>query len=238
MNIFKKKEKTVKQVIIDTFYSDYPNIPYISDDRSEEWIEQAKLLPKQSIIPKSMMKRYRNGLLPGHIYMMYWLGKYTNKKVPVYFEYKYGIDFEKEKVFLHQKGFLDNSDKPTDKGEKEIEKHYDVIENHKAKKPSRSFKDIEKQMLEQIKDMRKNGDEEYIFIANSDCCESCRALHDKHFPISKFQPGVNAPPMHDGCRCAIAPYFDRKEYDEWLDFISNGGTSKQRKKHKKKSKHW
>lgn len=46
------------------------------------------------------MTPYSDGLLPGHIYMLYWLKKYKNKRVPAYFEYRYGIDFEKEKSFF------------------------------------------------------------------------------------------------------------------------------------------
>ena len=78
-------------------------------------------------------------LLPGHVYMLYWLKKYTNKSVPAYFEYKYGIDFEKEKAFLHKEGFLDSMNKPTAKGEKAIEDHSKVIANHTPPKPNLSI---------------------------------------------------------------------------------------------------
>ena len=81
-----------------------------------------------------MMTRYSDGLLPGHVYMLYWLKKYTNKRIPAYFEYKYGIDFCKEKDFLYENGFLNESGKPTKKGEKAIENHKNVIENHSSEK--------------------------------------------------------------------------------------------------------
>ena len=77
------KPKTTKEIIIDKFYKGYPELPYISNERNIEWIEQAELFPKQCIIPKSIMTRYSDGLLPGHIYMLYWLNRYTNKKIPV-----------------------------------------------------------------------------------------------------------------------------------------------------------
>ena len=64
---------------------------------------------------------------------LYWLGRYTNKRVPAYFEYKYGICFDKEKQFLEENGFLENN-KPTEKGKKAIEEHNDVIEKHSVKK--------------------------------------------------------------------------------------------------------
>ena len=136
MGLFNRigKAKTVKQTIIDSYYKGYPVIPYISDDRGEDWLEKAQLFPKQSIISKEMMTKYAEGILPGHVYMLYWLKKYTNKKVPSYFEYKYGIEFQKEKAFLRENGYLDDQDKPTDKGEQVIKKYNDVIENHSAKK--------------------------------------------------------------------------------------------------------
>ena len=63
----------------------------------------------------------------------------------------------------------------------------------------------------------KNGFKEYEFIANSGCCEICAELNGKHFAISDFKIGVNAPPMHEGCRCSIAAYEDEKAYREWLN---------------------
>lgn len=61
---------------------------------------------------------------------MYWIGKYKNKRVPVYFEYKYGIEFEKEKQFLINNGYLTDN-KPTLKGAEAIVAHFDVIDSHK-----------------------------------------------------------------------------------------------------------
>ena len=80
-------------------------MPFISKDRelNTNWFEQAKTFSQQSLVSKSMMKRYSDGLLPGHIYMLYWLKKYSNKKTPAYFEYEYGIDFVAEKTFLKRK---------------------------------------------------------------------------------------------------------------------------------------
>lgn len=213
--VSKNQNRTAKQ-IIKRFYADYPEKPYISSERTAKWFEQAELFPA-SLVQKQMMKRYADNLLPGHVYMLYWLKKYTNKKVPAYFEYKYGIDFEKEKNFLFSNGFLDENNKPTVKGEAAIKKHAKVIEKHSQPKPDRSIKGISKQILLQRDSLRKNGVDEYEFIANSNCCEICGKLNGKHFPISTLKIGVNAPPMHEGCSCSIAAYFDREEYEKWLN---------------------
>lgn len=65
----------------------------------------------------------------------------------------------------------------------------------------------------------RNGFKEYTFIANRDCCSVCGELNGKHFPVSGLQIGVNAPPMHEGCRCSIAAYSNRKGYEEWLNSL-------------------
>lgn len=201
-----KQNRLAKQ-IINRFYTNYPEIPYVSNDRPKDWIERAEMFPKQCIIPVSTMERYSDSLLPGHIYMLYWLKKSTNKKVPSYFEYKYGVNFEKEKLFLLENGFIDDINKPTEKGEKAITEHYTVIENH-SQKPDRSIEGISKQILAQRDSIKRNGFKEYEFIANSDCCEICAALNGKHFKLSALKIGVNAPPMHEECSCSICAYED------------------------------
>lgn len=231
-----RKPNRVAKQIINQFYIDYPEIPYISNNRKKDWIEQAVMFPTQNIIPKSIMTRYADGLLPGHVYMLFWLKKYTNKDIPAYFEYKYGLDFEKEKEFLLTKGFLNNLGKPTEKGEKAISDHKDVIENHAPKKPDRTIEGISKQILKQKANFIKNGVEKYTFVANHDCCEKCAALNEKHFLVSEMKIGINAPPMHEGCKCAVAPWVDREELDALLDFISKGGTTNEWEAMKKRKK--
>ena len=210
------KQNQLAKQIISRFYANYPEIPYISNNRPKDWIERAETFPKQCIIPKSTMQRFSDNLLPGHIYMLYWLKKYTNKKVPSYFEYKYGIDFEKEKLFLLENKYIDDINKPTEKGEKAITEHYTVIKNH-SQKADNSIEGISKQIIAQRDSLRRNGFKEYEFIANSDCCEICGALNGKHFRISALKIGVNAPPMHEGCTCSICAYEDNTKYEAWLN---------------------
>ena len=131
-NFFSKNEKTIpsisKYTIYDRYYSDYPEKPYISDNRNvRKWLEKADMFPAQSLVPKAMMVRYSDGLLPGHVYMLYWLKKYNNKKVPAYFEYEYGIDFEAEKGYLLKNGYINELNKLTSKGVQAIDAHISVI---------------------------------------------------------------------------------------------------------------
>lgn len=241
-SLFEKKESVQKQSrtakqIIKRFYADYPEPPYISNDRKANWIKEAEMFPSQCIIPKVMMQRYADGLLPGHIYMLHWLKRYTNKKVPAYFEYKYGLDFDKEKMYLYENGYLGDNYKPTPKGEDAINQHFEVIQNHTKPKQEQTteqaIEDISPQIIAMRDSLVRNGFVEYEYLANRNCCEICAKLNRKHFALSKLEIGVNAPPMHDGCSCSIAAYSDRKEYDEWLNHLSKGGTTKEWEKRKK-----
>lgn len=79
----------------------------------------------------------------------------------------------------------------------------------------------------QKQSFERNGFDQYIFIVNGGCCPICEALKDKPFPVAKMMPGENAPPMHPNCRCSVAAYSDRKEYEEWLQHLANGGTTEE-----------
>lgn len=54
----------------------------------------------------------------------------------------------------------------------------------------------------------KKSDMKYFeFFADTDnrTCNKCASLDGKRFKIEDAKIGVNAPPMHDGCRCCILP---------------------------------
>lgn len=65
--------------------------------------------------------------------------------------------------------------------------------------------------------MEENGFEEYEFMAEGTACPICRALDGKHFRVKDMLPGTNAAPMHPNCRCADAPYMDRKAFENWME---------------------
>lgn len=73
----------------------------------------------------------------------------------------------------------------------------------------------------------RNGFTQYQFIVNGNCCDICAGIAGKVFDVEKMMPGENAPPLHPLCRCSTAAYSDRKEYEEWLDYLENGGTTEE-----------
>lgn len=137
-------------------YRGYPEMPYISKDRelNSNWVEQAGMFPIHSIIPIEKMTRFDDGLLPGHVYMLYWIGKKKKGRIPSYFEYKYGIDFVKEKQFLQEKNYL-NGDELTEKGVEALALHFSVVDEHSPQQTSdreakNKFADTENISVEQM----------------------------------------------------------------------------------------
>lgn len=86
----------------------------------------------------------------------------------------------------------------------------------------------------QRQSFERNGFTEYTFIALADCCDICAEINGKHFKVKDMMPGENAPPMHPHCRCSTAAYEDSDEYEDWLDFLSKGGTTEEYNKLKKR----
>ena len=120
-------DKYIK-LLSDLYFKDYPEMPFISKDRelNANWIEQAEMFP-DTVLKPDKMKRFPDGLLPGHVYLIHWLGKRNGKPIPAYFEYEYGINAHKEKDLLQEHKYLDFNYNPTQKGVEAVKKHYDVI---------------------------------------------------------------------------------------------------------------
>lgn len=223
------QQNRMQKQIIQQFYADYPEKPYISADRENSWIERAELFPEVVLVKRKMMQRNADNLLPGHVYMLNWLKRYAGKKAPIHFEYKYGIDFEKEKEFLFSNGFLNELSKPTEKGAAAIKAYADVFENHAKLKSEMIHEEAIKATLSQRDSLRRNGFNEYEVTVNKDCCEICAKLKRKHIPVAALKIGVNAPPMHEGCSCSVCSYVDNKKYEAWLDSVVKENKRNRRK---------
>lgn len=54
------------------------------------------------------------------------------------------------------------------------------------------------------------GIEEFEFVATLDShtSEICREMDGQHFPMSEYEIGINAPPLHPNCRSTTVPYFN------------------------------
>lgn len=91
----------------------------------------------------------------------------------------------------------------------------------------------------QFRSYEENGFTMYRFHALGDACDYCKEVEKKNggiYKISEMQIGENAPPCHPFCRCSTSAYMDTKEYEEWLDYLANGGTTVAFNKMKGKAK--
>lgn len=54
---------------------------------------------------------------------------------------------------------------------------------------------------------RQMGIEQYMFVTERDdrVCEICLPMNSLIFPMSAFEVGITAPPLHPRCRCNVAP---------------------------------
>lgn len=91
----------------------------------------------------------------------------------------------------------------------------------------------------QMKSYVANGIDEFEYIAcgGSDVCDICKKLDGKVFKVSKMMISENAPPMHPNCHCSTGVHIDNKEYEDWLNYIESGGTTKEWNSLTKENKH-
>lgn len=108
---------------------------------------------------------------------------------------------------------------------RELKKQFDVKKSDAERLMRTELARVQTEAQKQS--YKQNDFEEYTFLANSNCCDACQALNNRHFKVADMMPGENASPIHPGCRCSTAPYSDRKEYDEWLEHLANGGTTEE-----------
>lgn len=70
--------------------------------------------------------------------------------------------------------------------------------------------------------------EEYEYCAvNPRACPICRELDKQVFKVADMKAGENAPPIHPNCHCTTAPKVNETEYEQWLSWLENGGTTAQ-----------
>ena len=66
---------------------------------------------------------------------------------------------------------------------------------------------------------------EIVATLDSHTTEICQEMDGKHFEISKWEVGVNAPPFHPWCRSTTVPYFD-DEFDAVGERAARGADGK------------
>lgn len=75
----------------------------------------------------------------------------------------------------------------------------------------------------QMQSFKRNGFDEYTFLALGTACEVCKRIDGKHFQVEKANSGINMPPMHPNCRCSTSAYLDDEDYEAWLNSYKDHG---------------
>lgn len=74
----------------------------------------------------------------------------------------------------------------------------------------------------------RNGITQYEYLAvNPSACPICKELDGRIFDVARMKAGLNAPPIHPNCHCTTAPHIDDSDYEQWLTWLENGGTTAQ-----------
>ena len=107
---------------------------------------------------------------------------------------------------------------------RELEKKFDTSRFNAERLMRTEMARVQTEAQKQSYD--RNGVEYFEFVTNSGCCDVCKAMNGKVYPVGKLTPGLNAPPLHPHCRCSTAPWVDSEEYEAWLSYLEQGGTTK------------
>ena len=91
---------------------------------------------------------------------------------------------------------------------KQYDKRFNTIDNvlkRLAMTESSAFTTMSRKAI-----FKHFGIGKYRYYARVDerTCETCGVLHDRVFPISVYEVGVTAPPIHPSCRCWTVPVWD------------------------------
>ena len=71
-----------------------------------------------------------------------------------------------------------------------------------------------------------SGVEKYVYMAvNPRACPICREIDGNVYNVADAEPAKNAPPRHPRCHCTTAPYVDEDEYNAWLNYLEQGGST-------------
>lgn len=123
-----------------------------------------------------------------------------------------------------QKGFI--SGVSSQKMAQNIKKQFGVSYNDAHRLVVTELRRVQTDVARQ--QYEEAGIEEYEYCAvNPRACPICRDQDGKVFKVSEMKAGENAPPLHPNCHCTTAPKVNETEYEQWLTWLEQGGTTAQ-----------
>lgn len=128
-----ESKKDIKQNTITLdLYAHYPEHPYINPNRDIDTFLYNVKHNKAIIVPQDNMIRDDLNLLPGDIYLIFWLFKHRNQQFPMFFETFFGIDVQKEIQILQKRKFIDSNLKVTPLGCEQIDDYAIYLQEMKT----------------------------------------------------------------------------------------------------------
>lgn len=121
------------QSIVKNKYRSFPETPFISEYREKftQWKKHMDdpVMPTKTVLRERMIRN--NGLLPGDIYLLYWVDKFgMSRKIPLYFEFDFGIDFVKEYEMLLKNNYISKDGITlTSKGKAVLNERFEIVKD-------------------------------------------------------------------------------------------------------------
>ena len=98
---------------------------------------------------------------------------------------------------------------------RELRKLFDVTANQAKRLARTELARVQSEVQEES--YKQNGIKQFIFIRETTACPKCKAVTTEPISLKDFEVGINASPIHPNCRCSTAPYFDREEFEKYLE---------------------
>ncbi len=210
-DFFKKKQHAP------SYYRDYPESPYVSPDRDmKDWNKKVSMFPDM-MVKREMMIRDDDGLLPGHVYMLYWINKYKNKEIPVYFEYKYGINYNKELEYLKKRDLIDAQNMLTSSGNTVIANNKKIIEDHSD--PTGQKRALTKKVVTQNYREPEAYDAFSLYTIGNELYHQQEYEEAEKYLLASVNKNNDAPALYN--RLAIL-YRKQKRYQDEIDILERG----------------
>lgn len=190
--------------------NNYNVIPVLPpEEECAELFERSKLFGDSLFVHKSYMNYIDSDskLLRGHIIMLWWIYEVSRKKVPLYFLFEYGIDFDDELHYLHNLELLDSNNHLTAKGQKTLEEYRHIVRQHKAMKTQKGNDEIEyvytdAEVVKDIEEFQSTGD----FVKDQHLGKSFEQNNDYDNAIKAYKNAIELAKITDDGTIPPNPY--------------------------------
>lgn len=197
---FLKTNSTPYRNKLERYYleNNYPNLPALPSEEEAKELIEGGYAGMGGLVPKENMKSLDNGLLRGHIVMLWWINDVKRSNVPRYFIFEYGLDFNREVSVLQSKGYLENSKTLTTKGKALLDDNKQLIREHRATKSidvdgKITYHFTDKESVENVSSFKSSGD----FIKDQHLGKAFESNKDYENAIKAYKSAIRLAEKED-----------------------------------------